>query len=52
MEGFLLEGITPMEIWLMDFEIPNTSNWKKRHKLVGIGLISTSLILALFAYVL
>jgi hypothetical protein len=31
----------------MDFEIPNRSNWKKRHKLVGIGLISTSLILTL-----
>jgi hypothetical protein len=30
---------------LMEFEIPNRSNWKKRHKLVGIGLVSTSLIL-------
>jgi hypothetical protein len=36
----------------MDFEIPNKSNWKKGHKLVGIGLISTSLILTLFAYIL
>jgi hypothetical protein len=32
----------------MDFEIPKKNNWKKKHKLVGIGLISTSLILTLF----
>jgi hypothetical protein len=25
----------------MDFEIPNRNNWKKGHKLVGIGLSST-----------
>jgi hypothetical protein len=36
----------------MDFEIPNRSNWKKRHKLLGIGLIPTSLILTLFVYIL
>jgi preprotein translocase subunit Sss1 len=36
----------------MEFERPNRSNWKKSHKLVGIGLILTGLILALFAYVL
>ena len=36
----------------MDFEIPNRSNWKKKHKLVGIGLISTSIIITLFVYVL
>jgi hypothetical protein len=36
----------------MEFERPNRGNLKKGHKLVGIGLISTSLILALFAYVL
>ena len=36
----------------MEFEVPNISNWKKRHKLVGMGLISTSIILALFVYVL
>jgi len=41
-----------MEIGLMEFERPNRGNWKKSHKLVGIGLISTSLILALFDYVL
>jgi hypothetical protein len=36
----------------MEFERPNRGNWKQGHKLVGIGLILTSLILALFAYVL
>ena len=34
----------------MEFEIPNKSNWKKRHKLVGIGLISISIILTLLVY--
>lgn len=34
---------------LMDFEIPIRNNWVKSHKLVGIGLISTSLILV-FVY--
>jgi hypothetical protein len=34
----------------MDFEIPNRSNWKKKHKLVGIGLILTSIILTLLVY--
>jgi hypothetical protein len=23
----------------MEFEVPNRSNWKKRHKLVGIGYL-------------
>jgi hypothetical protein len=36
----------------MEFEIPNRNNWKKNHKLVGIGLISISLILTLLVYVL
>jgi hypothetical protein len=36
----------------MEFEIPNRNNWKKRHKLFGIGLVSTSLILTLFAHIL
>jgi hypothetical protein len=36
----------------MEFKVPNRSNWKKKHKLVGKGLISTSLILTLFFYVL
>jgi hypothetical protein len=36
----------------MEFELLNRSNWKKKHKLVGIGLISISLILTLFVYVL
>jgi hypothetical protein len=36
----------------MEFEVPNRGNWKKKHKLVGIGLISTSLILTLFVYIL
>jgi hypothetical protein len=35
----------------MEFEIPSRSNCKKKYKLVGIGLISTSLVLALFVYV-
>jgi hypothetical protein len=34
----------------MEFEVPNKSNWKKKHKLVGIGLISTSIILT-FVYI-
>jgi hypothetical protein len=37
---------------LMGLETPNRNNWKKGHKLVGMGFISISLILALFAYVL
>jgi hypothetical protein len=36
----------------MEFEVPNRSNWKKKHRLVGIGLISTCFILTLFFYVL
>jgi hypothetical protein len=36
----------------MEFELPNRNNWKKRRKLIGMGLVSTSLILALFAYVI
>jgi hypothetical protein len=35
----------------MEFEIPNRSNWMKRHKLVGIGLISISIILTLLTYI-
>ena len=34
---------------LMDFERPDRNNWVKSHRLVGIGLISTSLILV-FVY--
>jgi hypothetical protein len=52
MAGFLAKWIIIWRHRLMDFEIPNRSNWRKKHKLVGIGLVSTSLILALFVYVL
>jgi hypothetical protein len=35
----------------MEFAIPNRRNWRKKHKLVEVGLISTSLLLTLLVYI-
>ena len=35
----------------MEFEAPTTTNLKKRHKIVGIGLILTSLVLTFIVYI-